>query len=46
MIKKGPHSAVYLRRDEKKYVLRAGLHATRFIAKIYRIYSNKRPTSN
>ena len=28
MIKKGPHSTVYLRRDEEKYVLKAGLHAT------------------
>ena len=28
MIKKEPHSTVYLRRDEEKYVLKAGLHAT------------------
>ena len=35
MIKKGPHSTVYLKRDEKKYVYKAGLHATRFVAKIY-----------
>ena len=35
MIKKGPHSTVYLRHDEEKYVLKAGLHATRFVAKIY-----------
>ena len=35
MIKKGPHGTVYLRRDEEKYGLKAGLHATRFVAKIY-----------
>ena len=37
MIKKktAPHSTVYLRRDEKKYVQKAGLQATRFVAKIY-----------
>ena len=35
MIKKRPHSTVYLRHDEEKYVLKAGLHATRFVAKIY-----------
>ena len=37
MIKKtARHSTVYVRRDEKKYILKkAGLHATRFVAKIY-----------
>ena len=35
MIKNGPHSTAYLRRVEKKYVYKAGLHATRFVAKIY-----------
>ena len=32
--KTAPHSTVYHRRDEKKYVQKAGLHATRFVAKI------------
>ena len=37
MIKKAArHSTVYVRRDEKKYILKkAGLHPTRFVAKIY-----------
>ena len=37
MIKKtARHSTVYVRRDENKYILKkAGLHATRFVAKIY-----------